>query len=91
MKLSKEASKQIIADLSDRDYVFISYFLLYYILSHGGVLYRKRFMEEFNVPEWKFKQALRLLKEKGLIQKGRGRDVKLTEPFSLLIWREPTC
>ena len=89
--MTERASQRALADLSDRDYVFISYFLLYYIVAHGGVLYRKKFMEEFNVPEWKFKQALKLLKEKGLIQKGRGRDVKLAEPFLLFIWREPTC
>ncbi len=55
----------------------MSYFLFIYINEHGGILYPKRFMKEYNVKRKKYRMALNFLIEIGLISKGRGRTVKI--------------
>jgi len=55
----------------------VSYFLFIYINEHGGILYPKRFMKEYNVKRKKYRMALNFLIEIGLISKGRGRTVKI--------------
>ena len=70
-------------DLSAEGYEVISYYLFAYIAMHGGILYAKRFMEEYNVPRKKYYMARDHLKKLGLIRKGKGRSVRFSRgPFS---------
>lgn len=64
-------------DLSEQSYEVISYYLFAYIVMHGGFLSAKRFRNEFNVSWKKYYMAEKLLKEKGLIKKGKGRAVRI--------------
>ena len=55
----------------------MSYFLFNYINEHGGILYVRRFMKEYNVKEKKYRMALKVLIDLGLVSKGKGRTVKI--------------